>query len=114
MNYYSFYDPDTEVDDVYYNGGLESDACCGGMEVVLQNLTGLDPVGMVKAAIEGAMEENVTLLAWNILPQEKPYYKEVEKLIRLLPATKCIARYKNKRTGRMIHAYVTNLQQEWV
>lgn len=118
MNYYSFYDDDEEegekINDVFYLGGIESDQCCGGMEVVLQCLTDHRPLEMVRLAVTGAMQENATLLAWNLLPAGKPYYKEVEKIVQLLPATKLIAKYRNRRTGRTIHAYVTNLTEEWV
>lgn len=103
MNFYSIKDGGFH-DWVTY---LRAGHCCANAEAILE----MAGKNAVENCIFAALMQNRTLLFWHVLDLVK--YQEWEEKIVMLPATTYLGQYKNKRSGRTIRSYVTNLQQEW-
>lgn len=106
----NFYDAFAPVDDYWYTSCLDAGQCCAVTEAIL------DQAGVhnrVEKCIRHAIGQKRTLLFWHVLPHGRKFYKKAEEEILCLPATIFIGEYRNKRSGKLIRSYVTNLQQEW-
>ena len=111
MNYYSqakkvpsnWFGPDMHMRGMY---------CCAAGEACIDYLAGTAK-NRVERIIDEALWAKKTWLHWYLVPGVGTIYKEAEEIIQQLPATEFLGKFKNLNSGRIVHAYVTNLQQEW-
>ena len=110
MNYYDVIDIENKPI-FWWKASLEWGNCCAVTEAIVEN-----PMPEEQPTAEDfivrAMNESQTLLFWHLLPSIKSNARMLE-VVPYLPATHFIAEYVNKRTGKRIISFVTNLQEEW-
>lgn len=107
MNYYDVFRGQNED---YWSSALRPGQCCAVVEAALLYTNGPNKV---ETCVRLAVGQKRTLLFWHVLDKGKKFYRKAEEEIVCLPATTFIGEYRNKRSGKLIRSYVTNLQQEW-